>query len=251
MAAVTLVVPCFDEEQRLDAGAYRRAVDAHEGLRLVLVDDGSRDGTRRALDALAAGRPSAIEVLGLGTNRGKAEAVRLGIRHALRARPAAFGYWDADLATPFDALPDFVRVLDERPACLLVTGARVQLLGRVIRRSAARHYLGRVCATFISRALDLPVYDTQCGAKLFRNTPTTAGLFDEPFLARWAFDVEILARLGRALATEGTTGLEDVVYELPLDRWVDVGPSKVRGRAYLLAARDLWRIRRRYRPGRP
>jgi hypothetical protein len=68
------------------------------------------------------------------------------------------------------------------------------MLGRDIRRSAFRHYAGRLFATFASLQLRLPVYDTQCGAKIFRATPEVVALFGRPFRLRWCFDVEVLSR---------------------------------------------------------
>jgi putative flippase GtrA len=151
------------------------------------------------------------------------------------------GYWDADLATPLEAIPDFIDVLDEHPETELVLGARVSLLGREIERKALRHYLGRVFATCASLVLDLPVYDTQCGAKLMRCDVNTQVLFEEPFGSRWIFDVEMLARYLHGRETPHQ------IRELPLDRWTDVAGSKVKPIDFLRALGELIRVHRRYR----
>ena len=161
----------------------------------MFVDDGSTDDTPLVLERLRQRHPRQVCTLRLSTNVGKAEAVRRGMRVALRRQPAMVGYWDADLATPLDAIPRFVDVLQARPELDLVMGSRVALLGRDIRRSTLRHFTGRVFATAASLVLRLPVYDTQCGAKLFRVTPRFQELISQPFRARWIFDVEILARM--------------------------------------------------------
>ena len=103
---------------------------------------------------------------------------------AFDADPDYIGYWDADLETPLEAIPALCELLDARPDLEIVFGARVRLLGRAIARSALRHYLGRMFATAASMVLGLAVYDTQCGAKLFRASPAIRALFQEPFLTR-------------------------------------------------------------------
>ena len=77
----------------------------------------------------------------------------------------------------------------------VILASRVSLLGRRIVRSTRRHYLGRIFATLASRILRVAVYDTQCGAKLFRCAPALAAALRDPFLSRWVFDVELLGRL--------------------------------------------------------
>src|SRR4030095_15183015 len=100
------------------------------------------------------------------------------------------GFFDADLAAPLDAIDDFLALLRLRPSVEFVLGSRVGLMARDIRRKAMRHYLGRVFATAVSHALDLPVYDTQCGAKILRVNAATASLFDTAFRSTWIFHRE-------------------------------------------------------------
>jgi hypothetical protein len=187
-------------------------------------------------------QPRRVLTLRLGTNVGKAEAVRRGVQLAMRRRASLVGYWDADLATPLDAIPRFRAVLAERPELLLVMGSRVALLGRNIRRRWRRHLLGRAFATAASLVLGLPVYDTQCGAKLFRVTAATAEVFRRPFSSRWIFDVEVLARLTKK------SDAPAAIYEYPLERWQDVNGSRLKPADFFAAAIDLvviyWRNRR-------
>jgi hypothetical protein len=191
-----------------------------------------------------------VLTLRLGTNAGKAEAVRRGVQLALRRRPAMVGYWDADLATPLDAIPRFAAILRERPELALVMGSRVALLGRQIRRRWTRHLLGRAFATAASLVLRMPVYDTQCGAKLFRVSPDTVELFRQPFRARWIFDVEILARLASA-ARNDRPPAQELIYEYPLDVWQDVHGSRLTIVDFIVAAIDLAAIYWRYTLSRP
>jgi hypothetical protein len=85
--------------------------------------------------------------------------------------------------------------------------------------------------------LNLPIYDTQCGAKLFRATPELEGILAEPFQLRWIFDVEIIARLIRSRRITGGEPVERSIYEVPLRQWVDVRGSKVRLSCETLGAR--------------
>jgi glycosyltransferase involved in cell wall biosynthesis len=237
---VQIVVPCFNEAERLDGQAFLDYVRSQADVGILFVDDGSTDGTRRALEGLAA-QDDGIGVHVLEQNSGKAEAVRQGVLRAFDADPEIVGYLDADLATPLDAVAEIRALLDADPEVLLAMGSRVKLLGRKIERSKARHYIGRVFATLASTMLGLSVYDTQCGAKLFRVTPVTREIFSEPFMTGWVFDVELMARLQKH--ADG----ERVIREHPLRQWLDVAGSKVRFTDGLKAGWDLLRIGWRYR----
>jgi dolichyl-phosphate beta-glucosyltransferase len=243
---VCLVVPCYNEARRLDGGSLRNFFSGHGYVRVVFVDDGSRDNTLAVLQQVCGGYEDRTSVLPLGKNRGKAEAVRTGVQHALtRFKPDIVGYWDADLATPLAAVDDFLEVLDRTPGILMVFGARVKLLGRQVERRAVRHYLGRLFATVVSTMLRLAIYDTQCGAKLFRVNDAARAAFAEPFLSKWVFDVEILARYLKYFGHD-TSKLAQAVYEYPLKQWVDIAGSKVRPRDFVKAFLDVVRIKRKY-----
>jgi dolichyl-phosphate beta-glucosyltransferase len=246
MASTIVVVPCFNEAERLPVAAFLAFAERASGIDFLFVNDGSTDATLEVLDKLRARAPERFSLLDQQPNRGKAEAVRLGMRTAFARHPDFAGYWDADLATPLEEIPAFIEVLERRPESLIVFGSRVRLLGRMIERRPFRHYLGRVFATVASLLLDLPVYDTQCGAKLFRNTPEMASLFEEPFCTNWVFDVELVARLIRTRRTAGGAPPSASIYELPLRCWHDVAGSKVRGSDFVKAVAELARIRRRY-----
>lgn len=239
---VVIVVPCFDEGKRLHGEPFLACASALPRVRFLFVDDGSRDDTRVVLDALGARAPAVVDVLPLETNVGKAEAVRRGVLQALGGLPYAVGYWDADLATPLAELGRFVELLERRPEVVMVMGSRVALLGRDIRRSPLRHYLGRLFATAASWVLGLPVYDTQCGAKLFRADAVREGIFDIPFATRWLLDIEILQRLLRVRRALGPGEATAGIHELPLEAWRDVRGSKLSGPQMLRAAIDLLRL---------
>jgi glycosyltransferase involved in cell wall biosynthesis len=238
-----VVVPCFNEEQRLPLDAFRNFMCDGARVEFLFVNDGSTDGTLAILETLRTQNPARYSVLDLERNSGKAEAVRRGIIAALERAPDLVGFWDADLATPLGEIRGFLEVFASRPEIEMVFAARVRLLGRSISRNPARHYFGRVGATLISQSLGLAVYDTQCGAKLFRVTPGTREMFATPFISRWIFDVEIIARF---VIQRGRDAAARAIYEIPIMIWHDVQGSKVRQSDFLRALKDLSRIRRAY-----
>lgn len=240
-----VVIPCFNEERRLDPRAVAALLEDPD-VRVTLVDDGSTDGTAALLRRVEAEHPGRVRALILPRNGGKSEAVRQGMRASLDAGAAVVGYADADFATPPD---EILRLRSELVAqdATAVLGARVRRLGSSIDRKPLRHYLGRVFATAASLALRIGVYDTQCGAKLFRDVPALRAALEDPFTSRWAFDVELLARLLNPRAGVEPVRPQELV-EVPLRAWRDVAGSKLRGANMVKAGADLariaWRIRR-------
>jgi glycosyltransferase involved in cell wall biosynthesis len=243
---IALVIPCYDEELRLPAQRFEAFLDAEPDFQLFFVDDGSTDATPARLAAIATRFPGRAHVRRMRENRGKAEAVRLGMREALEAGFDYAGYWDADLSAPLDEVHALLDRLDAHPELWAALGARVQLVGRSIERRAVRHYPGRVFATLASIVLGVAIYDTQCGAKLFRNVSAVRRAFDAAFLTGWSFDVELLARLATEPGAGAGHPLERVIIEVPLRRWHHVPSHHVRPADFARALIDLARIRWRY-----
>jgi dolichyl-phosphate beta-glucosyltransferase len=250
MSRAIVVVPCYNEASRLDAVRFQEFAASHGGIEFLFLNDGSTDGTLGVLERLHAVDPTRFRFVHLSRNSGKAEAVRRGVLAALEESPDYVGFWDADLATPLDEIPHFCRVLDEHPDLGIVIGSRLRLLGHRIERRPLRHWLGRLFANLAGIALGVGIYDTQCGAKLFRADATCAALFAEPFRATWIFDVELFARQIAASRQFGGQGLEHLVYEYPLDCWRDVAGSKLHPFDFFRSFADLARIYWSYlRPG--
>ncbi len=244
MPEVCLVIPCFNEASRLSRRDILALLARDPQASVCLVDDGSSDGTADMLQKLRAEQPARIVVHTLGVNSGKAEAVRQGIRQVAALRAHAFvGYWDADFSTPLEELHRLREVMTAHPDCLMTLGSRVKRLGSEIDRRTIRHVMGRLFSTCANAILAIPVYDSQCGAKLFR-VEAVEHLFDQPFVTRWCFDLEILVRLRNRLGREA---FRTAAIEVPLGQWREVGGSKLGPAEMLRVPLELLRIHSHYR----
>ncbi len=237
----TIIIPCYNEEKRLPANVFSSFARKNKDIRFLFINNGSTDRTIEVLRKLMA-QDEHFLILDLQNNEGKAEAVRQGMLYALENVNSEYvGFWDADLATPLNEIDRFFDCFRTNN-CKMVMGCRLMRLGSNVKRKNTRHYLGRIFATVASVVLKLKVYDTQCGAKLFK-TNIVLPLFDKPFISRWLFDVELLARYIK------TFGLEDAnknIYEYPLASWEDVAGSSIKIIDFFKAPIELWKIKRKY-----
>lgn len=245
MPEVCLVVPCYNEASRLRGAEFLQFLDSHPLAAICFVDDGSVDGTFEALDRVRAACPDRVLVHRLEKNGGKAAAVRAGVLHAAsRGTAEIIGFWDADLSTPLAEVDRLLAAFAERPDCTLVLGSRVKRLGSHIERRALRHVLGRIFASFASGLLGFPVYDSQCGAKLFR-ADSVEVFFGQPFLTRWLFDLEMLMRFRNHIGASAA----HMTCEVPLGQWIEVGGSKLQLGEMINVPLELLRIRKYYNKG--
>ncbi|HET9050145.1 MAG TPA: dolichyl-phosphate beta-glucosyltransferase [Candidatus Dormibacteraeota bacterium] len=211
---LSVVVPAFNEAARLPPtlARLREWLDAGgEAYEVIVVDDGSRDETADATDAVRAGWPE-LELLRLPVNTGKGAAVRAGM---LRARGDLRLFSDADLSAPIEDLPRLRERIGGR--CHVAIGSRAVDRSLVeVHQPFHRELMGRANNLLI-RALVLPgIRDTQCGFKLFTADAAIA-CFAPLRTLRFGFDVEVLVRARRC----GWT-----VAEVPV-RWRHVEASRV------------------------
>jgi len=191
------------------------------------VNDGSKDDTWYLLEQVAKDKDRVL-LINMPSNVGKAEAVRSGMLQAqLAGRFDYIGFWDADFATPLDEITAFQKLL--RIDMKIITGSRIKRLGARIERSAFRHYFGRIFATIVTKLFQLPIYDTQCGAKLFHHS-IVSPLFEKAFHSKWMFDLELFIRFKKLY---GAKELQENCYEHPLTCWIDVGGSKMKKMDFL------------------
>jgi dolichyl-phosphate beta-glucosyltransferase len=227
-----LAVPAYREEARLPAylpGLVAALADLP--AEIVVVDDGSPPWSgERLRSALAPHLSPRVRLTGYARNRGKGGAIAFGLEDAA----AEFlGFVDADGSLPAGEVRRLAGHALAHPGLDMVVGSRVKMLGRSIERRASRHYVGRVFATLVSGAFAAPVYDSQCGLKVFRAERYRA-VRDAVLDDRWVWDTELLILfLRRGWRVE----------EFPVD-WREVPGSKI---SVLRDGVRMWRSLARFR----
>lgn len=239
---VTIVIPCYNEEFRLQKDQLLAFVKSNEVVRVLMVNDGSTDQTALLLENLNQIEPR-IDYYHLTENKGKANAVREGMLKALSYETEKIAFLDADFDIPPEEVLWLMKNMGEKEGVVFAFGSRIKLLSNIIERNKFRHIFGRVFATFTSKSLNLEVYDTQCGCKVF-NAEIVSTLFDNPFISRWVFDVEIFWRLMQLF---GKNQLSTIALEVPLRACYNTGKSKVKYMEIIKFPYELWKIRRHYK----
>lgn len=219
---LAIVIPCYEEAKRIKINRYRSFLKRNDNVLLCLVNDGSADNTLEVLKELKKKHPTQILVIDMPQNQGKAEAVRTGFLKCLKKYTLKrIAYLDADLSTSLEECLSISKKTSS--TTYFAFGSRIAKLDTNIVRKSYRFFIGRGIATLISRQLDLKVYDTQCGCKVF-DTSLAKVLFKEKFISRWLFDVELFHRL---IAIYGKDQIKHIGKEVPLQSWCDNDDSKV------------------------
>lgn len=231
--SISVVIPAFDEQERLGATLERIAAflqaqdDPHE---IVVIDDGSSDQTARIAREFSQRSSSPIQVYSNACNRGKGYSVRRGML-LCRGRYGLLS--DADLSTPIQELVKLRQRL-EQDGLAIVFGSRDAQGAQVeVRQPFWREGSGKAFNKLMRSITGLPFTDTQCGFKLF-DLQQARFLFELQRIDGFGFDVELLY-LARKY------GL--AIREVPVV-WRNAGGSKVGLFSGLAAIRDLFLIRR-------
>jgi len=236
-----IVVPCYNESKNFAIEEYGRFLDTASASFICFVNDGSTDNTLAILESIKQKYPNQTEILSLAKNSGKAEAVRHGVVHCINTYEFRYiAYLDADLSVSLTECAGLTAYLNND--IIFAFGSRIMRIGSTIERKTSRFLIGRIIATLISRMLDLKVYDTQCGCKVFTKE-IAERLFSKHFISKWLFDVELFFRFLNIY--EKNIALTKML-EVPLIQWIDRGDSKVKLTYFFKLWLDLYRIRKRY-----
>lgn len=187
--SLSLIVPVFNEYQRV--GEPLRAMAAHLASQefsceIVVVDDGSSDGTFELVCRQAAELPVPTRVLRYPANRGKGHALKVGFA---ASRGERILFTDCDLSTPIAAMADLLDKLDSG-ADLAIGSRWLQGANVKLHQPWYREWMGRVF-TLLVRGLLANVSDATCGFKAFRGD-IGRDLFSRIRVDDWTFDAELL-----------------------------------------------------------
>lgn len=225
--SISIVIPAYNEEKRLPATlakvkAYLTAT-SWDFTEIVVVDDGSRDGT------VEVARKAGVRVLQNPGNRGKGYSVRHGM---LEAKGDWLLFSDADLSTPIEEVEKLWAAVEREHAQAAIgsRGVDRSLVG--VHQPFFREMGGRFFNLVIRVVTGLPFHDTQCGFKLFEG-PSAREIFRRQRVERFGFDVEILF-IGQRLGCR--------TLEVPV-RWNDVAGTKVKMSGAIAAFLDPLKVR--------
>ncbi len=232
---LSIVVPAYNEAQRIvpTLERLRSYLEGHaESVEVIVVDDGSSDGTSGVVEREISRFAEAgidLRLLGDGRNHGKGAAVRVGM---LAARGPIVLFTDADLSAPIEELPKLVDPIRAGDADIVIGSRAIDrsLIG--VHQPAAREIAGRTFNLLMRVLTGMPFRDTQCGFKAF-SADASREVFSRVLIERFGFDVEALyvaRRLGFA------------VLEVPVV-WNDVAGSTVNLMNGLNGYADVLRVR--------
>lgn len=185
---LSIVIPAYNEERRLPRtlGCVREYLrGAHPACEVIVVDDGSTDGTAEVVSKMRGEMPE-LRLVSNGENRGKGYSVRHGMLEA-RGRVALFT--DADLSAPIEEAEKLLATLEAADVAIGSRALDRRLIA--VHQSRPRELAGILFNRMVRVWTGLPFEDTQCGFKAF-SLPRTRIIFEQQRIEDFGFDPEIL-----------------------------------------------------------
>lgn len=233
-----VVIPCYNEERRLNIQAFSSFLTEYQNYFLVFVNDGSTDNTKQLCQEIMHAHPNNVQCISLSKNMGKATAVAHGIKQVLSStnKAQSLGFLDADLSTPLQEYANLV--YSARGNEIKFTMAKRVLYQKNIKYSKGR-VIGRLGINFLIKHLyKLNYEDTQCGAKVF-SIDVARKIFNESFTSTWLFDIELILRFKQYFP-------QDDIMEYNLLHWTQADGSKMKLKHKLLMPIVIFRIYTKY-----
>ncbi len=230
-----IVIPCYNEGFRFDQDLFKSFLKKNTNVILLFVNDGSKDNTLEILRNIT--NLTNAKLINFERNNGKAIAVQTGVNALISEDVKYIGFWDADLSTPLNDIINFITILNNNNSLCGIIGSRILKLGNKITYKRKRRYYGRLLMfiLYFGPLKNIPVYDSQCGAKLFTKDYAKI-IFEKPLSTNWLFDIEILMRLDKLKP------VKESVLELPLDEWVHKSGSKIGFKDSFNIIKDLLKL---------
>jgi glycosyltransferase involved in cell wall biosynthesis len=232
----TIIIPTFNEISRRSHEYWNEVIQKIEA-NLIFVDDGSNDGTSEYLHKYEKNKQ--VTVIRHLENKGKAEAIRSGIKQCLISQSSGLvAYLDADGAFTSDEVK---RIMDLSLYQINISNfdsiwtSRVKLSGRKIIRRKLRHLVGRTISSLFGFFEENLPYDTQSGYKVFKVSRELELSVAEAFDTRWFFDIELMLRLKKIKP-------EYRIREETLEEWYEIGNSSIRTKHYLGIIQEIIKV---------
>lgn len=218
MYKIAIIIPCFNEEKRLDLTSIEYLIE-NVNIDLYFANDGSTDNTQHVIDSICNNYNNCFSI-NYNQNEGKSSTIFKSTNYLLNNFNHDYiGYFDADFSTPADQLLNLVDYLNEYSP-KFIFASRINTLNSNIKRKTYRHFIGRIIITIINFKHKLNIYDTQCGCKIF-SRDIIKEIGKEKYKTSWLFDIEIFIRLkNKNLLKNGI--------EYPVKNWKDVDGSKLK-----------------------
>ncbi len=213
----TIIIPYFNEERRFPVSDFVENVKRLKNINLILVDDGSTDNlTSKIFNTIKKQKIENVTIIKKECNLGKAAALQTGFLYGISINSKEIGFLDADFSTSLEELINLFEILESTNAEAVI-GSRQLNPQSFIKGRIHRMILGRIFSKIIRHYFQINLFDTQCGAKVFKVNKVLKNSLKQPIINPWLYDLQLLLPI---LKFSGT------VKEVALKEWIHKNDSK-------------------------